>query len=520
MKLRLISMLAPPPPGFQCVQPKKRDLLAGPVAVYCRSLDELLPIVDDFKRRVAGVIVVPGDGFRQEQLGALLWRMTLPVRLQSVLRVLVEPLLLAIAAAMVQSEQTQTLACTLDRLRDDLDTTRSDYVRVTGKLQRQLRHMADTQTEQQRGEAELRAILDLLPQPIYATDPDGLLLLANAAFVRAQRVESAAALLGRPEASLHLPAQWLAQSAQIDKAVRAAGTSMKLPEMPLLGLDGEMRHYDAVKLPCSLSAELAVLTVMHDISDQYAVERHMQSLNEELERRVAERTCELEEANRELESFSYSVSHDLRAPLRAIMGFSQILAEEATGRLKEDEVGILERVQAGTLRMNQLIDDLLMLAQTSRLELQREPLDLAVLAQSVWHDFAGLRTGLTLEFRCQPSLPVVADVRLLRLVLEQLLGNAIKFSAKTQAAVVEVGGVLEEGEQRFFVRDNGAGFDMVHAGMLFTPFHRLHGQAEFDGTGIGLATARRAISRHGGNIWAEAEPGRGACFWFTVAADR
>ncbi|QNM97588.1 sensor histidine kinase [Chitinimonas koreensis] len=513
----LLSTIDPPPPGFTWVaEVQKRELLAGPVAVYCQSIDLLLPRVELFLRRVAGVLVVPGDDFGQLQLGALLWQMTVPDALLPMLRVLVAPLLAAVEAAMSQREQAVELGCVLARTRHDLDTVRSDYQRVTGRLQQQVHQLVEAQAELLQSETELRTIVDLLPQHIYATGSDGRLLLANLAFARAQDVEAPAMLLGRYEAELALPARWLSLSAEVDRQVREGGHSVELPEMALVCPDGEVRHFEAAKLPWKTGGESAVLTVLHDISVRYALERQLHGLNEELERRVAQRTAALEEANRELEAFSYSVSHDLRAPLRAVMGFSQILAEEAQDRLEQGQQDLLGRVQAAAARMNQLIDDLLNLAQTSRQNLQRGALDVSALAATVWRDFAHLRVARTFEFHCEPAMSVRADGRLLRLVLEQLLVNAIKFTRGREPARVAVGRIEQGGEVAFFVSDNGAGFDMERADKLFAPFQRLHAASEFEGSGIGLATARRAISRHGGRIWAEAAVGQGATFWFTL----
>ncbi len=228
---------------------------------------------------------------------------------------------------------------------------------------------------------------------------------------------------------------------------------------------------------------------------------------------------ELEATNRELESFSYSVSHDLRAPLRSIDGFSQILLEDYSDSLDEDGADYLGRVRAASQRMGQLIDDLLTLSRTARLLMRREVLDLSELAESVASELRGRDPDRDVEFVIAEKLVVSGDARLLRVALENLLANAWKFTSRTEDARIEFGGVRRgksSGGTVYFVSDNGAGFDMSYAGKLFGAFQRLHPPEEFEGTGIGLATVQRVIRRHGGDVWAEGEVGRGATFYFTL----
>ncbi len=225
-----------------------------------------------------------------------------------------------------------------------------------------------------------------------------------------------------------------------------------------------------------------------------------------------------EAANRELESFSYSVAHDLRAPLRSIDGFSQALLEECGDRLDVAEQGYLGNVRASARHMAQLIDDLLGLSQLSRATLRREPVDLGALARTVVARLRGGHRDRQVDVSIQDDLRDEGDPGLLTLVLENLLGNAWKFTARRAEPRIEFGAQIEAGQQIYFVRDNGAGFDMAHASKLFGVFQRLHAASEFDGTGIGLATVRRAIDRHGGRVWAESAPDRGATFFFTLSA--
>lgn len=241
-------------------------------------------------------------------------------------------------------------------------------------------------------------------------------------------------------------------------------------------------------------------------------------LNEELERRVSERTEQLQAVNAELEAFTYSASHDLRTPLRGIDGFSQALQEDYAHQLDETAQNYLRRIRAGAARMGQLIDDLLSLSRLSQGELKRSPVNLSELALGQLRDLAATDPERQVTWEVEPDMMAVADERLLLICLENILGNAWKFTAGQERAHISVGVEQIGDETVYFVQDNGAGFSMEYAGKLFVPFQRLHANEEFTGTGIGLATVYRIISRHGGRIWAESEPGEGAIFHFTLPA--
>jgi signal transduction histidine kinase len=230
--------------------------------------------------------------------------------------------------------------------------------------------------------------------------------------------------------------------------------------------------------------------------------------------------AELERANKELEAFSYSVSHDLRAPLRAIDGFSRTLLATHLTVLDDDGKYCLERVRAAAARMSSLIDDLLALSKITRSPLRLQPTDLAAIAHGVVDELRARDPGRAVDVEIDPDLRAECDARFLTVVLENLLDNAWKFTAKRADAIVRVGKRLGDDKTVFFVQDNGAGFDMRYSGMLFKPFQRLHTIAEFDGTGVGLATVQRVISRHRGRIWAESTPGQGATFFFTLGGSR
>jgi signal transduction histidine kinase len=242
----------------------------------------------------------------------------------------------------------------------------------------------------------------------------------------------------------------------------------------------------------------------------------LQSARDQLEQRVDERTFQLAAANKELESFSYSVSHDLRTPLRAIDGFSHALLEDSADRLDDTDKEHLNRIRAATQRMGSLIDDLLNLSRLSRTEMHTQSVDISALASSIAHGLLEVLPRRLVELRIKDGLRALADPGLLRVVLENLLGNAWKFTSKRESALIEFGAAVHNGTPAFFVRDDGAGFDPAYADRLFGAFQRLHSMTEFAGTGIGLATVQRIVHRHGGQIWAESAVGRGATFYFTL----
>jgi len=248
-------------------------------------------------------------------------------------------------------------------------------------------------------------------------------------------------------------------------------------------------------------------------------QQQVQRMNTELEQRVEERTRQLESANRELEAFAYAVSHDLRAPLRSMSGFSQILHESAAAELDEKSRHYLRRIHDSALRMSTLIEDLLSLSRINRSELTRRPVDLSQIAAESAATVRDRHPGREVELTIEPGMTVNGDTRLLRIALENLLDNAWKYSAGASPAKVVVGSQPAPEGQAYFVRDNGVGFDMQYASKLFGPFQRLHTEAQFPGTGIGLVTVQRILARHGGRVWAQAEPDRGATFHFTLGSD-
>jgi hypothetical protein len=270
---------------------------------------------------------------------------------------------------------------------------------------------------------------------------------------------------------------------------------------PVSDSSGQITHFIAIK---------------QDITERQRAEEQIRNLNTDLVERVRLRTLALQSTNQELEAFCYSVSHDLRAPLRGINGFSQALLDDYGDKLDPAATDFLLRINTGCQRMAQLIDDLLNLSRLSRAEMQRIPVSLSKLAGELAAELKESDPGRLVEVRIAGDVHAVGDPALLRAALSNLLGNAWKFTSKAAGASVEFGSSHSNGHSTYFVRDNGAGFDMAYADKLFQPFQRLHGMREFPGNGIGLATVGRIIRRHGGRVWAEAVPGQGATFFFTL----
>ncbi|MEO6227873.1 MAG: CHASE domain-containing protein [Thermomonas sp.] len=329
---------------------------------------------------------------------------------------------------------------------------------------------------------------------------------------------SQAEMLGSPLASLldpdegsRLTAQMAAVPDEVGQVIRTTRT--------LRRRDGELRHVQLTiaPVPGDPDRDIARLVQMEDVSERVRAEAAVKSLNRTLESRVAARTRELCEANRELETFAYSVSHDLRAPLRAIEGFSRILGERYSAAMDETGRDYLARVRKATERMADLIDALLRLSRISRSGLTVGDVDLSELAGEVAANLADGDAGRDIDIQIKPGMHAQGDRALLLTLLDNLMGNAWKFTRGTPDALIEVGSEPDgTGSSRWFVRDNGAGFDPSYANKLFRPFQRLHSQDAFPGHGIGLASVKRIIERHGGEISAEGVVGQGATFRFTL----
>jgi PAS domain S-box-containing protein len=303
-----------------------------------------------------------------------------------------------------------------------------------------------------------------------------------------------------------------------DLGVARAGRTVQFEESA--ESDEGMRWYLSVKFPVldTDGTAYAVCGISSDITDRKRAEEQIQQLNAGLETRVAERTAELEASTRELDAFAYSVSHDLRAPLRSLSGFSQAILDDYGHLLDDVGRSYLDRLQINVKRMGHMIDDLLNLSRATRADLERESVDLSGLAREIMADLAMAEPDRSVKAVIPDDLTAPGDRALLRMVLQNLLSNAWKFTGKRAVATIEVGRVERPGGPAYFVRDDGAGFDKKYADKLFVAFQRLHATADFEGNGIGLAIVQRIVRRHGGRVCAESDLGHGATFYFTLVA--
>jgi PAS domain S-box-containing protein len=377
------------------------------------------------------------------------------------------------------------------------------------------------QAEAARAEARFTNIVNLAADAIISVDQDQHILIFNHGaelIFGYTAVEMLGQPLGRllPERFVEAHRQHLRQFATEPQTARHMN---RRPEIFGRRKDGNEFFAEASISRTIEDGKLIFTVYLRDISARKQAEEDIRQLNASLERRVFERTAELAAANKELEAFSYSVSHDLRAPLRSIDGFSQAVIEDCADRLDDQARDHLNRVRAATQRMGHLIDDMLALSRVTRAEMRRDSVNLSALAAEVRAELQRNEPERTVDWRIEPGLVAEGDTRLLRVVLVNLLGNAWKYTAHQPQPRIEFGAQAgADGNTDFFVRDNGAGFDMAYAGKLFGAFQRLHLESEFPGTGVGLATVQRVIHRHGGQVRGEGVPGQGATFHFTLPA--
>ena len=391
-----------------------------------------------------------------------------------------------------------------------------------------LNHQVRQQTRELRKrferEAELEdqyhELFENAQELILTLEPSGKFVSLNKAAERALSVSRYDAI-EKNFADFVVPEQRERFLTFLEDAARQ--NSGKLGEFQVKSLNGGRA---SLELSCHLMTRPAVTmtrpaatelqVIARDITERKRAEAEIHRLTNFLENRVAERTAQLEAANKELEAFSYSVSHDLRAPLRAIDGFSKILLEENLEQADEDTKHLLDGIHKNAKRMAQLIDDLLQFSRITRSSIVAKEVNLTNLFQAVFDEQKALQPERRIELTIE-KLPVVkGDSAMLRQVAENLVSNALKYSRQEEVSRIEIGARQEGEENIIFVRDNGVGFDMRYAQKLFQVFQRLHSDKEFEGTGVGLAIVQRIVQRHGGRIWAEAEPGKGATFFFAL----
>jgi PAS domain S-box-containing protein len=381
--------------------------------------------------------------------------------------------------------------------------------------QQELAERVQAEEELRRQTTLFRNLFASSPEAIAVLDQDDRILEVNRSF------ETLFGYLETEAQGQHIndlvsPGQYLDDARDVSQAVIGNGQIVE-KEAVRCTKDGRPVDVSLIGYPIVVDQRLiGAYAIYRDITERKQAEEEIRKLNAELEQRVLERTLQLETTNKELEAFAYSISHDLRAPLRGIDGWSQALLEDYRDKLDEQGRQYIERVRSEAQRMGHLIEDMLRLSRLTRTEVIKEPVNLSALAQAIAERLQAAEPLRKVDFTIQPDLTAEGDAHLLEVMLTNLLGNAVKFTGKRVDAHIEFGGTELQGQRVFFVRDNGVGFDMAYAQKLFGAFQRMHKFSEFPGIGVGLATVQRIIQRHGGRVWAEAQVGRGATFYFTL----
>jgi len=382
-------------------------------------------------------------------------------------------------------------------------------------------NQAEFQLQRKRAEEALlvseeryRSLVELSPDALFVQIDDKIVFI-NTSGVRLLGAQRAREIIGRsPTGFIHSDDRKKIQYRM--RKMMEDHKPLHFIEHRIVRIGGEVLHVEMAAAPLTFEGRPAAQVILHDITDRKHSEEEIRRLNSELEQRVIERTGELESANKELEAFSYSVSHDLRAPLRHIEGFVEILRGTQSNCLDEEGQRHLQTISDSSRQMGKLIDDLLSFSRTTRVELRKVRVSLDDVIQGVLHEMKPDLKDREIEWKIGPMPEVEGDPALLHQVFYNLISNALKYTRTRQYTKIEMGSTRTDNEYVIYIRDNGVGFDPRYAQKLFGVFQRLHRASEFEGTGIGLANVRRIITRHGGRTWAESELDEGATFFFSL----